>query len=315
MKDKKHKKSKKKKKGKNKELLPGEKLFSVTEVLPGPVQLITEPATSNQQPAIAEPPADKPATENMETHAHHLHKAPGKKWTHYLFEFLMLFIAVFAGFLAENQREHFVEKHRAHQFLQSMLLDVQDNMKHLDSLMHEDHVLMANHDSLVNWLLADSATIDRAAFSRTMGAVWMKNFLVRNETYEQMKSSGSLRYVGDIKFLREMMDYEIKTNFAQYRNQEFERKYYTELFIPALYKAYDLPCQINLDTSNQSDPFKMEKVAHHHDVLSGSDAAIFRHDMGAALTLRLERVKRSLDAFRDAKAACVEMERLIREKI
>src|SRR5437762_288818 len=83
------------------------------------------------------------ATENMETHAHHLHKAPGKKWTHYFFEFLMLFLAVFAGFLAENWREHIVEKHRAHQFLQSMLLDVQDNMKHLDSLMHEDHVLMA----------------------------------------------------------------------------------------------------------------------------------------------------------------------------
>jgi len=39
----------------------------------------------------------------METHAHHLHKAPGKKWTHYLFEFFMLFLAVFCGFLAENR--------------------------------------------------------------------------------------------------------------------------------------------------------------------------------------------------------------------
>jgi hypothetical protein len=60
----------------------------------------------------------------METHAHHLHTAPGKKWTHYFFEFLMLFLAVFLGFIAENQREHNVEKDRAHQFLQSMLLDV-----------------------------------------------------------------------------------------------------------------------------------------------------------------------------------------------
>ena len=30
-----------------------------------------------------------------------------KKWTHYFWEFLMLFLAVFCGFLAENQREHF----------------------------------------------------------------------------------------------------------------------------------------------------------------------------------------------------------------
>ena len=253
--------------------------------------------------------------EIMETHAHHLHKSPGHGWKHYLFEFLMLFLAVFAGFLTENKREHIVEKNRAHQFLQSMLLDVRDNMKHLDSLTLQDRAIIANHDSLVNWLLADSGTIDRAAFSRKMGAVWIRNFLVRKETYEQMKSSGSLRYVGNINFLREMMNYDITTTFAQSRNQDFERKYYTELFIPALYKAYDLTCQLNLDTSNHSDKFKMQKVANHHDVLSGNDATVFRHDMGAALTLRLERLRRSLDAYRDAKAACVKMENLINEKL
>jgi hypothetical protein len=251
----------------------------------------------------------------METHAHHLHTAPGKKWSHYLFEFLMLFLAVFVGFLAENWREHFVEKKRAHQFLQSMRLDVTENITILDSLMRSNKVIIANHDSLVNWLLADSATIDRAAFSKKMGAVWIRNFLIRKETYEQMKSSGSLRYVGNIEFLKEMMEYERITNFAQNRNQEFERKYYTELFIPALYKAYDLTCQVNLDSTFHSDPAKMEKVAHHHDVLSGNDAAVFRHDMGAALTLRLERLGRSMDAYRDAKQACLKMEGLIKKQL
>jgi hypothetical protein len=196
-----------------------------------------------------------------------------------------------------------------------MLLDVQDNMKHLDSLMKQDRIIIGNHDSLVNWLLADSATIDRTAFAKKMGAVWIRNFSLRKETYEQMKSSGSLRYVGNIDFLRKMMTYDIITSFAQSRNQDFERKYYTELFIPALYKAYDLTCQLNLDTSNHSDKAKMEKMANHHDVLSGNDAAIFRHDMGAALTLRLERLRRSLDAFKDARAACVEMEQLINKQL
>src|SRR6266496_3325007 len=190
----------------------------------------------------------------MEVHSH-THTAR-KKWTHYLWEFLMLFLAVFAGFLAENQREHIIEKKRAHQFLQSMLLDVRTNMVNLDSLMKQNHLIIANHDSLVDWLLGDSATIDRAAFARKMGAVWIRNFLVRKETYEQMKSSGSLRYVGNIEFIKKMMDYE-------------------------------RTCQVNLDSSNHSDHFKMEKVAGHHDVLSGNDAVVFRHDMGAALTLRL----------------------------
>ncbi len=157
----------------------------------------------------------------MDTHAQHLHHAPGKRIWHYFYEFLMLFLAVFCGFIAENQREHSVEKERAHQFLQSMLVDVRTNTKILDSLIEQDSRHLANHDSLLTWLLADSATIDRAAFARKMGAVWMRNFLVRKETYEQMKSSGSLRYVGDMAFLSKLMDYDRVTNFAQYRNQEF----------------------------------------------------------------------------------------------
>ena len=248
----------------------------------------------------------------MEVHAHT--HTTRKKWTHYFWEFLMLFLAVFAGFLAENQREHIIEKKRAHQFLQSMLLDVRTNIKNLDSLITQNQIIIKDHNNLVNWLLQDSATIDRAAFARTMGAVWVRNFLVRKETYEQMKSSGSLRYVGNIEFLKKMMDYERITNFAQYRNQEFEKKYYTELFIPALYKSYDLTCQLNLDSSNRSDLFKMEKIAGHRDVLSGNDAITFRNNMGAALTLRLERLRRSLDAFRDARRSCEEMEKLIVEK-
>jgi hypothetical protein len=53
----------------------------------------------------------------------------------------------------------------------------------------------------------------------------------------------------------------------------------------------------------------------HKDILTGNDALVFRHDMGAALTLRLERLRRSLDAFRDARQACVEMEKLIMKKL
>lgn len=227
----------------------------------------------------------------------------------------MLFLAVVCGFFAEYQLEHKIEKDRARQFLQSMIVDVRTNIKNIDSLLKEDRIIIANHDELVNWLLQDSTTIDRGAFAQKMGAVWVRNFLVRKETYDQMKSSGSLRYIGNIEFLKEMMNYEPITNFAQYRNQEFEKKYYTDLFIPALYKNYDLTCQLNLGTSNHSDPLKMKMIATHHDVLSGNDAIAFRNNMGAALTLRLERLKRSLDAYRDARMACVDMEKLISKKL
>ena len=58
----------------------------------------------------------------MEVHAHaHTER---KKWTHYLWEFLMLFLAVFCGFLAENFREHQVEHQREKQYMQSLITDL-----------------------------------------------------------------------------------------------------------------------------------------------------------------------------------------------
>ena len=45
---------------------------------------------------------NKPETETMEVH-HHGHINEKKKWKEYLFQFLMLFLAVFCGFLAEYQ--------------------------------------------------------------------------------------------------------------------------------------------------------------------------------------------------------------------
>src|SRR5262245_46487612 len=68
----------------------------------------------------------------METHAHHLHKAPGKNFWHYFYEFLMLFLAVFCGFLAENYREHEVEKTRERQYMQSFIYDLENDTLNLN---------------------------------------------------------------------------------------------------------------------------------------------------------------------------------------
>jgi hypothetical protein len=64
----------------------------------------------------------------MEVH-HHSHTEPvhgtsRKKFTHYLWEFLMLFLAVFCGFLAENQREHMVEHQREIKYMNSLIKDL-----------------------------------------------------------------------------------------------------------------------------------------------------------------------------------------------
>ncbi len=70
----------------------------------------TEPVAETEPAAIINP---QPQTEKkMEVH-HHTHAAHGKKtWKNYFWEFLMLFLAVFCGFLAEYQLENKIEYDR-----------------------------------------------------------------------------------------------------------------------------------------------------------------------------------------------------------
>src|SRR5687768_17795453 len=61
----------------------------------------------------------------MEVHQHT--HTPRKKWTHYFWEFLMLFLAVTLGFFVENEREHYIEKTRAKELAKNLLEDLKSD--------------------------------------------------------------------------------------------------------------------------------------------------------------------------------------------
>ena len=86
----------------------------------------------------------------MEVH-HHSHQGK-KKWTEYLWEFLMLFLAVFCGFLAENLREHKVEREREKQYMESLLIDLKKDTALLSSRIQFRNERVMNFDTLLYWL-------------------------------------------------------------------------------------------------------------------------------------------------------------------
>jgi len=135
----------------------------------------------------------QPSTENMEIHADHLHKAPGKNFWHYLFEFLMLFLAVFCGFLAENQREKMVEHRREKEYIVSMIEDLKNDSGFLELSINK---LIPYH---LAWL--DSTTHlfqrpdlkgkDRLIYQAFMiGTAWAYNFYPTERTLSQLHSEG-----------------------------------------------------------------------------------------------------------------------------
>jgi hypothetical protein len=134
----------------------------------------------------------------MEVHHHSQHGK--KKWTEYFWEFLMLFLAVFCGFLAENQREHFVEKKREKEYIRSMIEDIKLDTAGLsvDNNLRKEAVVM--YDSVVTLLQKKGRTQfeQQRIYYLVRMALRLSSFPILNDrTYEQMKSSGNLRLIHD----------------------------------------------------------------------------------------------------------------------
>jgi len=136
----------------------------------------------------------------MEVH-HHAHDPSAhqkKNWKTYFWEFLMLFLAVFCGFLAEYQLEHKIERDREGIYLKNLFEDLKDDVNHYaeyDSLSFQYFSII---DSLM--LLMKSADRDkhlnRIYYLERTATMNAKNFLSYNSrTYEEMKHSGHLRLI------------------------------------------------------------------------------------------------------------------------
>ena len=139
----------------------------------------------------------------MEVHHHTQTADPDihrgrKKWTHYFWEFLMLFLAVFCGFLAENQREHYIELRREKQYMRSMMEDLMldtaelnSKTSFLDSVLLPD--LRASTELLYTGDFSDSMLkkmyIHVPRSSRSLDVSF------EDRTMSQLKNAGNLRLI------------------------------------------------------------------------------------------------------------------------
>ena len=171
----------------------------------------------------------------MEVHAHT--HTPRKKWTHYLREFLMLFLAVFCGFLAENFREHQVEHQREKQFMRSLLFDTREDSLELNekilavlrSIQYQDSLLLFLYNNPVNDFLSDYFNDTLATY-----ALPRHTIVFNDVTAIQLKNAGNLRLIRKQDVVRNILLYwkeqeNAKNNlerFIIYRNRgrELEEK-------------------------------------------------------------------------------------------
>ena len=143
-------------------------------------------------------------------HSHPEHSGRHKKWTHYLWEFLMLFLAVFAGFFAENQREHYVERQRAKAYAASMLSDLRSDTVELKNYISYTSYATHNIDTLLD-LLSNQGPGEIPSGKLYWFGLWggaSRFFIPNDATLQQLKSSGSLRYFSNKKINHQVAEYD-----------------------------------------------------------------------------------------------------------
>ena len=154
----------------------------------------------------------------METHAYHLHRAPGKKIWHYFFEFLMLFFAVSCGFLAENWREQLQEHRREKEFMHSIVQDLKSDTLQSKRTIVQLKRIKSGIDSVII-LLSSPEIVNNSneAYRLWIKYMGMEVFVSNDRTIQQLKSSGELRLIRNKGVSDKIMNYD-----------QLLKKYYTQ---------------------------------------------------------------------------------------
>ena len=184
----------------------------------------------------------------MEVHAHT--HTPRKKWTHYFWEFLMLFLAVFCGFLAEYRLEHLIENQRERKYAISMLDDLRKDSADLNTDIFWWNTQLKRVDTILQEL--DKPEQKRNAVILYRCVSFMRrynNFEYHDRTVEQLKNAGFFRLFREKKVAEAIMDYdalvrrtllsiEEGSNNIFYKLNFFQNRIFDSRYFPTLRTSF-----------------------------------------------------------------------------
>ena len=215
----------------------------------------------------------------MEVHAHtHTER---KKFTHYLWEFLMLFLAVFCGFLAENQREHIVEHQREKKYMLSLMEDLKADTAFINNEIIDKWQKAMGLDSLIRNLYSKdvfSKQVEMYRQFRSYNPILTPLF--NDQTIFQLRSSGNMRLIRNDSVITLISKYwnrkntlikiaervEQRIDFGStYNVKIFNRKYTEREYQDPSFEGIDVDSSRNIDPNARlmtSDIKEIEEYAN-----------------------------------------------------
>ena len=178
----------------------------------------------------------------------------------------MLFLAVFCGFLAENQREHYIEHKREKQFMKSLVNDIEGDTAQFSSILRFRLRKMDMIDSVLRFFAKNpSSTIPLHVYTLMGQLRGHRAFYQNSGTLDQLKNAGGLRLISHRVIVDSIQSYDQQIKRMELRDMyETEEIRYTIRFENSLFDAKVLT-KFYTDTSffNKPPPSSTETLIMH----------------------------------------------------
>lgn len=199
---------------------------------------LSDPSSPEQSSGPHDQLIEQPQSVNMEVHKHPHHVTHKKSWTEYLLEFLMLFFAVFLGFVTENMREHLVESNKEKEYISSIAEDLKQDIDQLDSIILRRTIKNKMMDSIL-YLLNYTNPLEHGSdiyyYARWLPRTY--RFYTNDRTVLQL-NSGNWRLIRNKKVSDALLTYNSMTrSIAVYIEQREESL--VLIMYPSLNKLFD----------------------------------------------------------------------------
>jgi hypothetical protein len=193
----------------------------------------------------------------------------------------MLFLAVFCGFLAENQREHYVEKHRSKEYAKSLLNDLKEDTAEISAGIRQNDFMILTFDSCISIGLKyiDKPTIPGSFYYYSRFSTSAYSIDWNESTLIQLLQSGNLRYFRNKQLVEKINKYHswhglIRTNNEtdqQHRNKILEIR--NRLLVAKHYEPFAL-LDIPEEMKGRSDKIADQTMLQEYELQEGSSGIL-----------------------------------------
>lgn len=172
-----------------------------------------------------------------------------KDWKKYLVEFIMIFLAVFLGFLAENLREEFADREHAEELARSLYEELRNDSIAVKARI-EGRIKKEKAIEYMVPFFRDSSLNSRSK-ALSINFIWAVTartpiiFTPRTVVLEQLRSSGSLRYFKNKELQTLIGDLSVAIDYIKAR-QEYENAIFETYMEPIMARHMDYNFQFKL---------------------------------------------------------------------